>query len=368
VSRRALKATILGCCVLLVAVVVIWLSRRPSADSVTAQGPPPVVVTAAHAEQQSWQAQLDAVGALGAVQGVQVTTEVGGLVSAIYFESGQRVEKGARLVQLSTDADEARLASLRAQAKQARSDLQRQRTLSRQGLVAQAELEQSATTLESLEAQASEQRALIDKKRIEAPFTGQLGIRQIDLGEYLPPGSPIVVLESVTPIHVNFSLPEQHYGRVSPGQQLDVRVPAYPEKTFQGVVTAVSPRVDDNTRNFAVQGRLANESGDLRPGMSIHVSVGLEARDSVIALPATAVSYSPYGSSVYVVQQKGEAQPTVARKFVELAERRGSRIAVEGIAPGTLVVTAGQMKLFDGAPVVIADERQARSVPSTAQR
>ena len=380
-SRRVRNAIALGGCALLVAAAAVWLGMRTTDDSGAQQGPPPVVVSAARAERQSWQSRLQAVGALRAVRGVQVTTEVGGLVNAIHFQSGQRVEKEDRLVQLSTEADRARLASLRAQAEQARADLARQRALARQGVVAPAELEKSATSVKSLQAQAGEQRALIGKKRIEAPFSGQLGIRQVDVGQYLQPGSPIVVLESVTPIHVNFSLPEQHYGKVSAGQQIDVRVSAYPEQTFRGVVSAISPRVNDSTRNFDVQGRLENESGRLRPGMSAYVSVALDQHRRVVAIPATAVSYSPYGNSVYIVQQgtdssrssdPGEnlaraAPPTVARKFIELTERRDAQVAVEGLAPGALVVTAGQMKLFDGAPVVIDDERQARSA-ADAQR
>lgn len=390
----------------------IWSGQ----DGEQKQSRPPVTVAAAKAESETWRTRLTSVGSLKAVNGVDVTTEVPGIVSEISFESGQNVSRGDLLAQLIDETDRAQLASLQARLQQARSDLARNRRLVGRGAIARREVEQAETSVESLRAQTRERQEAIGKKRIEAPFDGELGIRRVDLGQYLSPGQAIVTLQSIAPIHVNFTLPEQHYGRTEAGLPLEVRVDAYPDRIFEGRINATSPDVDPETRNFSIQGILPNGDRLLRPGMFAEIAIVLPDRRDVVTLPATAISYNPYGDAVYVVADasaedtgsapreksgqsrggsdggilawfsgflggderssasgpEGESRqaeggpPKVAKRvFVELGERRDTRIAIsKGIEVGDLVVTAGQLKLDDGAPIVVSDDDVLEMAPA----
>jgi RND family efflux transporter MFP subunit len=336
-----------------------------------------------------WQTHVSAAGTLVAVQGVQVMSEVPGMVSAIHFRSGEAVHAGTLLIELDATADQARLDSLVAQLEQARADDTRNRHLVARGLIATAQAEQSATTVETLAAQVQEQRTLIDKKRIEAPFAGELGIRLVNLGQFIAAGQPIVTLQSIAPIHVNFALPEAHYPMITPGQAVEVAVDAFPERQFAGTVNAISPEVSATTRNFNVQATLPNDARLLRPGMFAQVTVALAEGHEVVTVPATAISYSPQGDAVFVVveppagdtpaapaasvgMQGDGAQsppptaslPTVKRTLVQVGERRGTNIAIlAGVTPGERVVTAGQIKLYDGAPVIITSTDSGTHAP-----
>jgi len=346
---------------------------------------PPVTVTAARAEAEIWRTELNAIGNLVAVHGVQVTTEVAGMVETIGFESGAEVEQGATLVQFKTDVDRARLARLEAEAEQVRRDLARIQELTQRRFASESEREQAATRVDALEAQVREQRVLIGKKRIEAPFAGILGLRYVNLGQYLEPGQAVVDLQSIAPIYADFTLPGRHYGAVGPGLPIRVQVDAYPDQDFEGEISAVSPKVDPETHNFSVRGTLPNHERLLRPGMFTDVVVTLPDERRVLAVPNTAINYSPYGDVVFVIREGGGAAPAlpaggaddsgnpddsavssarapdqrihrVQRVFVTTGERRGLRVEIlKGVAPGDRVVTAGQLKLSDGARVVISD-------------
>ncbi|MET4701739.1 membrane fusion protein (multidrug efflux system) [Constrictibacter sp. MBR-5] len=379
------------------------------------QSRPPVTVAAARAESETWRTRLTSVGSLQAVNGVDVTTEVAGIVSEISFESGQSVSRGDLLAQLIAETDRAQLASLQAQLQQARSDLARNRRLVGRGAIARREVEQAETSVESLRAQTRERQEAIGKKRIEAPFDGELGIRRVNLGQYLSPGQAVVTLQSIAPIHVNFTLPEQHYGRTDAGIPLEIRVDAYPDRVFEGRINATSPDVDAETRNFSIQGILPNRDRLLRPGMFAEIAIVLPDRREVVTLPATAISYNPYGDAVYMIAEasaetassssgpQGQAgsdgdggvltwlsdlfggdddvsapaeedathqarngPPRIAKRvFVELGERRDTKVAVaNGVEVGDLVVTAGQLKLDDGAPIVVSDDDVLEMAPA----
>jgi membrane fusion protein (multidrug efflux system) len=384
VFRRRILA---GFAVLAVlALVGYWLWSRMAGERDSAEPPeiPPVTVTAARAEAEVWRTELDAIGNLVAMHGVQVTAEVAGMVETIGFESGAEVAQGATLVQFNTDIDRARLARLEAEAEQARRDLVRIRELTQRRFASESEREQAATRVETLEAQVREQRVLIGKKRIEAPFAGILGLRYVNLGQYLEPGEAVVDLQSIAPIYVDFTLPARHYGVVGPGLPIRVRVDAYPDRAFEGEISAVSPRVEQETHNFNVRATLPNRERLLRPGMFADVIVTLPDERRVVTVPATAVSYSPYGDVAFLIREEEDAAPPpgdysdrqenrvgpatssapapdqriyrVQRVFVTAGERRGLRVEIrKGIEPGDRVVTSGQLKLSDGARVLISD-------------
>jgi RND family efflux transporter MFP subunit len=389
---------VLGALALLAIGYVAWRTYGGDGPSPPQAGRPPVVVVVATATARVWQTQVSAVGTLVAVQGVQVTSEVPGMVSAIHFQSGESVRTGTLLLELDATADRARLASLVAQLEQARADDSRNRRLVERGLISTVEAEQSATTVETLAAQVQEQRTLINKKRIEAPFAGELGIRLVNLGQFIAAGQPIVPLQSIAPIYVNFALPEARYPAITRGQAVEVSVDAFPERQFAGTVNAISPEVSEATRNFNVQAILPNEERLLRPGMFAQVTVGLSERRDVVTVPATAISYSPQGDAVFVVveppalatpevpteppsmpdngtQEAAAGQPsspanlpTVQRRLVQVGERRGPDVAIpSGVAAGERVVTAGQIKLYAGAPVRISSPDAGTRAP-TAQR
>jgi len=375
--QRRILASLAVLVILAVAGYWLWSriadEREPSEPTQI----PPVTITAARAEIGIWRTELGAIGNLVAMHGVQVTTEVAGMVQTIGFESGTEVEQGETLVQFNTDVDRAQLERLEAEAEQARRDLARIQELTQRRYASQSEREQAATRVETLEAQVREQRVLIGKKRIEAPFSGILGLRYVNLGQYLEPGQAVVDLQSIAPIYVDFTLPGRHYGAVGPGLPIRVQVDAYPDRDFEGEISAVSPKVDPDTHNFSVRGTLPNRERLLRPGMFTDVVVTLPDERRVVAVPNTAVSYSPYGDVVFLIREGGDAAPPpagnpdgnenpveapderiyrVERIFVTTGERRGLRVEVlKGVEPGDRVVTSGQLKLSDGARVVISD-------------
>jgi membrane fusion protein (multidrug efflux system) len=263
---------------------------------------PPAAVTAAVASTQTWTDSLDAVGTLVAVNGTDVTTEAAGVVSAIRFESGQSVNKGDILLQLDASTELASLRALDASLRLATTQRDRFRELYEgRRLVARADLDQRESEVEQLQAQAQEQRAVVARKTIRAPFTGQLGIRKVNLGQYLNPGDPIVSLQALDPIHLNFSLPEQRLGQVEVGQAVTITVDSQAGTAYAGTVSAIEPQVETNTRSFTVQATLANPDGRLRPGTFARVSAAVGGATEVVVIPQTAISFNPYGNSVYVI-------------------------------------------------------------------
>lgn len=324
--------------------------------------PPPETVSASSARTETWQPTLSAVGNITAVNGVELSPEVPGVIERFAFESGQVVKKGDLLIQLDDSGDKADLAGLKAQLELARINYARQQTLRKQKLGSPSDLDTARTLLRQAEANVVSKETVIAKKAIRAPFAGRLGIRKVNLGQYVAPGTPLVSLQSVDPVYVDFALPEQHIHEVHAGQTVRVSVDAFPGEVFTGKITAVDAEVDPRTRNLSLQATLDNPQQRLQPGMFAAVKVLLPAQEQVVTLPRTAISYSLYGKSVYVIEErpakkddKNDAPVLVARqRFVETGQERGKEVAiVRGVKAGERVVTAGQLKLHDGAHVRI---------------
>lgn len=324
--------------------------------------PPPATVSTAAAERELWQPRIEAVGRLSAVRGVDVSSEVAGTVSEIAFASGDVVEKGDLLVQLDDSIERAELPGLIAQRNLARMNVERTRGLIDRDLTSAEALDQAQSQLQQAESAVAALQATIAKKAIRAPFAGTLGIREVDLGEYLPAGTPIVSLQSLDRLHVDFSLPEEAIDDVAPGQQVNVGVSAYPGRTFTGELKAISVKIDPSSHNFAVQAVIENPEARLRPGMFADVTVQAGAQEAVVAVPKTAISYSLHGDAVFVVEKseapEGEQTALVAeQRFVRLGPSQGDRVAVlQGVEAGDEVVTAGTQKLRDGMAVSINNE------------
>ncbi len=318
-----------------------------------AGGPPPPVIAVTPAQQETWQPFLQVVGSLTAVAGIEVTSEVGGQISAIHFSSGEQVRQGDLLLELDDDTDQAQLRGLVAERTLARLKFERVAKLVREKSVSKSDYDEGRATLDNAEALVSAQQALIAKKSVRAPFDGRLGIRRVDLGEYLTPGAPIVPLEKLDPIFADFTLPERELARVAVGQTIDIRVQAYADETFAGRITAIDPGVNVGSRTFRVRGELENASNRLRPGMFADIRVNLPQEEHVITVPSTAISYAPYGDSVFVIEDK-EGATVATRRQVEIGASRDGRVAVvSGLQVGEQVVSAGHNKLRSGQAVKV---------------
>jgi membrane fusion protein (multidrug efflux system) len=321
-------------------------------------GPPPATVAVSEARIQDWQPYLDSVGSLVAVAGIEVTSEVSGKIGAIHFESGQTVQQGELLLQLDDQTDRAQLRGLEADQRLARLRFQRTARLLKEKSASQADYDEALATLDGATAAVAAQQALIDKKQIRAPFDGQLGIRHVDLGEYLAPGSAIVPLEALDPIYVDFSLPERELARVRVGQLVEVLVQAFPGKTFTGQISAIDPGIEIASRSLRLRATLDNPDKLLRPGMFSELRVLLGGQEQVLTVPRTAVTYNPYGNSVFVVLDQN-GQMVVQRRQIQTGDVRGGFVAVtSGLETGDRVVSAGQVKLRNGQPIV-ADDKPA---------
>ncbi len=341
---------------------------------------PPASVSVAAAKSERWRDNAEAIGTFVAVNGADVTTEAGGVIREFLFEPGQRVKAGTVLVRLNTDKEEATLRALDAAAKLAVAQRDRWRELGQQKLVSQSEVEQRAADAAAALAQVEAQRALIAQKTIRAPFDGTLGIRKANLGQFIAPGSPIVNLQSISPIFLDFTLPQQRMDQVEPGITIRATVDSLPGRVFDGRITAIEPLIDAETRSFKVQATFLNEDSALRPGTFAKVGFDLGGEQEVVVIPQTAVSFNPYGNAVYVVRktQYGpdekdmQGKPltgvkhVVQQRFVKTGAARGDLVAVtEGLKPGERVVTSGLLKLRNDATVTINNTVQptAESAP-----
>ncbi len=317
--------------------------------------PPPEAVTTMLAPQEHWPATLTAIGTVAAVRGVTVSADLPGVVEAITFDSGHAVRAGQVLVRLDARQERAQLTAAESQRNLAGLNLDRARGLLAEGVIAQAEFDRATAEHAQADARVGEIRATIDRKQIRAPFTGALGIRQIDLGEYLAGGDPIVPLQATDPLYVNFSVPQQDVPRLRVGGAVKVSAEGIAEE-FTARITALDSVVDAQTRNVQVQATLPNPGGRLQPGMFVETRVVLGATAPVIAVPASAISYAPYGDSVFVVAElegpKGEKYRGAKQQFVKLGGSRGDQVAVvSGLQAGQEVVTSGAFKLRNGAAV-----------------
>ena len=314
---------------------------------------PKAAITTATATEMQWQPELASVGSLAAIHGVTLTAQLPGTVGKILFHSGQTVKAGALLVQQDDSNQRAQLALDLAQQGLARANLARTRDLYAKNATSRAQLDQAEASQASTTAQVANDRATLDKLALRAPFAGVLGIRQVNLGQYLAPGTTVVSLQSMDPLYVNFSLPQQDLGHLHIGQKVLVSVDAYGGKTFSAEVNALNAQVSTATRNIDVQGRLANPGRLLRPGMFVRVKVLGHEKRRVLVVPASAITYNTYGSYVYVVTTKNGEKVAVQR-VVKTGEQRGSEVIVEeGLKAGEIVVSSGQNKLRNDAPVVI---------------
>jgi membrane fusion protein, multidrug efflux system len=320
---------------------------------------PPETISSAVARSEQWTDALTAVGSISAVQGVMVTPEIAGTVTEIDFESGATVAKGDLLVRLDSSSEEAQLRADEAQADLARLNAVRSRQLRANNTISQADLDQAEATLKQAEADADAVRAVIAKKTIRAPFAGQLGIRQVNLGESLDVGKGIVSLQALSPSYADFSLPQQDLARLRTGLPARVTADTYPDREFPGVLTAINPDLDPATRNVRLQVALTNAEQLLRPGMFVRVEVDFPEAQPVLAIPATAILSAPYGDSVYVVEPAtNAADGLVARQqIVRVGRTHGDFVSVtSGLKVGDRVVSAGAFKLRNGSRVVENNE------------
>jgi len=384
--KKRIFFVILG---LIVVIAILAGIKALQIRSMISQGknmvPPPETVTAATVKSEAWSSDLTAVGTLNAVQGVTVACEIVGKVVKIAFEPGRSVHKGDLLITQDTSSEQAQLQGAVAQAELTRCNLQRDAKMLAEKIISQADYDAALASREQALAQADNIRATIGKKTIHAPFSGRLGIRQVNLGQTLREGDPIVTLQTMDPIFVDFSLPQQQLSRLRTGQPVRVTCDAFPGLTSTGTLTAINPLVDSDSRNLKLQATLQNRSERLRPGMFVSVAVGLPVRKQVLTIPATAVLYAPYGDSVFLVvdakdnkdnkdkkQTKdgkgalgekgagaqggapGGTGKVLRQQFVRLGEKRGDFVAVtSGLKEGDTVVSTGVFKLRNGQAALI---------------
>ena len=321
--------------------------------------PPAETVTTAKVTGDAWETSLGSVGSLTAVQGVIVSAELAGKVVRITFEAGTPVKKGDILLRQDTSSEEAQLPGAVSQVNLNRANLKRADQLFRDGIISQADHDAAVSNAALAKAQVDNIQATIAKKTIRAPFSGRLGIRQVNLGQILREGDPIVTLQALDPIYVDFTLPQQQLARVRLGQPVRVTGDALPGETIEGKISAISPQVDAETRNIKLQATLSNRAEKLRPGMFVNTAVGLPVRQKVLTIPATSVLYAPYRDSVFVVEpgkegKGGTAGLALRQQFVRLGEKRGDFVAVtEGLKEGETIVSTGVFKLRNGQSVVI---------------
>jgi membrane fusion protein, multidrug efflux system len=365
-KRMALMLT-----VVIVFLAVIGLFKYFQIKKAMAMGsftPPPEAVTTVIANQEAWNATVKAIGTVAAVQGVTVSADLPGVVDQINFQSGKSVRKGDVLVVLDAKQEKAQLASAEAARDLARRDVERQRGLLTAGIIPQATYDTSAAQIKQADASVAELHATIERKIIRAPFDGVLGIRQVNLGQYLAGGAPIVPLQSFQPAYVNFSVPQQEMARLAIGSAIEV-TPDTGGGPEAGKVTAFDSVIDPATRNGQVQATFANRAGKLRPGMFVEATFARGAQTMAITLPVSSISYAPFGDSVFVVEEvkgpDGKSYRGVRQQFVKLGDTRGDQVAVlTGLKPGEEIVTSGVFKLRPGAAVVVNNSVQPGNNPS----
>lgn len=326
---------------------------------ITAASNPPQTISVAKAGYNEWQPKIEAIGSLRAVKGADLSLEVSGVVESISFNSGDDVEEGAQLLKLRTADDVARLHSLEAVAELNDITYERDQKQFKMQAVSQATLDADSANLKNARAQVVQQQAIIDKKLLRAPFAGHLGIRAVDLGQYLGPGTVIVTLQALDPIFADFFVPQQGVDQVHLGQAVTVKIDAFKDQTFVGKISAINPKVDTGSRNVQVRATLQNHDHKLLPGMYATVDITTGSPQNYITLSQTAITYNPYGDTVYIVESKGndadgKPQLTARQTFVTVGPTRGDQVAVlKGVEDGDSVVTAGQIKLHNGSVVLI---------------
>jgi membrane fusion protein (multidrug efflux system) len=369
------KKIIRGILIMLLAVGIIFggvlgfkiFQMQMIKKSMASQKMPPVTVTATIVKWSEWQPQLMAVGSLRAVRGIDVTCETAGLVRAVYFQPGQNVSQGQLLVLLNADSDIAQLHSLEATSALAKSVYERDRKQYAVKAVSLAVLDADEADLKSKQAQLEQQKSLVEKKYIRAPFMGRLGISAVNLGQYLNPGDKIVTLQSLDALYNDFSLPQQELGRIKKGQAVIAVSDTYPGRKFKGKITTINPKVDPDTRNIQVESVINNARNELLPGMYVTVEIQTGGTQKYLTLPQTAVSFNPYGEMVFLVEKgtkdaSGRETLTVKQTLITVGPTRGDQVAIlSGVREGDVVVTSGHFKLKPGSAVIINNQVQPKN-------
>lgn len=355
-----------------------WFGNKMMVQYIENMPTPPVTISSAEVAEMRWDNRLEAIGTLVPVNGAELTAEANGIVTRISFESGEQAQKGQMLVELDSANERGELKRLQAQAELAELNRKRREQLFKREAISKSDYDAAVAEANAAKAAVEAQLGKIAQKEIRAPFAGTLGVRRVNVGQYLAAGSPIVTLQSLDPIDVDFSLPEQYVGTVRPGLGVKVRVDAYPDRTFEGRVLAVEPQVDEATRNFQLRARLANPDGALVPGQFGRVMLMLPGERQLKVIPRTAINYNSYGTSVFVIRDRevaapaegeapaapaeGEATLEVVQRFVKVGDARGDFVAVvSGLEIGEQVATSGLLKLRNKQPVIINNDVQPKA-------
>lgn len=357
----------LGAVVVVVAILAAFKFNSIYQQIQQFQAPKPAIdVEAEVARRMDWQSRLPAIGTLKASQGIDLSVEIAGTITDVQFQSGEKVSKGQAIVLLDSEMEQASLVSAEADLSLARLEFQRARSLLDRQAISRSEYDRLNAQSQKAEASVAQLRASLAKKRILAPFSGTIGIRQVDVGDYIAAGTPIATLQDLSTLYVDFFLAEQHVPLLALGQKVQLRVAAYPDERFEGVISALNPKVETTTRNVQVRAELANPDGRLLPGMFADLQVLLPTENAQVVVPETAITYTLYGNSVLLVTEgtppegvsRDEPYLVVERRFVTTGERRdGLVVVLDGLEGGEQVITAGQLKLDSGTHVAIAESR-----------
>ncbi len=331
--------------------------------------PPAPVVSTITAHFEEWQPQIQAVGGFHPVRGADLSVEVPGIVAEVNFDSGGDVPLGARLIRLRDNDDVAKLHTLEASRDLWEANFARDKAQLERQLISQAQFDITASNLKSLQAQIAEQQAVVNKKTLRAPFAGHLGIRNVNVGQFIQPGTVVATLQALDPIFLDFTLPQQVLNDIKVGQPVSVKVDTYPSEMFGGEITTIDPKVDPATRNVSVRATLPNPERKLLPGMFANVTIATGAVQRHITLPQTTITFNPYGNVVYLVAEQrskdGTTSLTAQQTFVTTGERRGDQIAIlSGLNEGDQIVSAGQMQLQNGATIAINNAIQPSNEPN----
>ena len=349
---------LLALVILLVGIKALQIVKMASTPMVV----PPTTVSSTTVKEEDWAPVLSAVGSISAVQGAVVSSELSGVVSQIAFENGGTAKKGDLLVQLDASAEEAQLKSAEADLQLARSDLERSRELVGRKVISKAEIDASESKFKQKEGSVDQMRSMIAKKTVRAPFDGQLGIRQVNVGQMINSGQQVVPLTSLDPVFADFALPQQHLGKLTPGLEVKVTTDALSGRVFNGKLTAINSMVDANTRNITLQATLENPDHVLRPGMFAKAEVTLPEKHKALVIPGSAISYAPFGDSVFVIEKKkdektGKESQAIRQQFVRVGESRGDFVSItQGLKASELVVSTGVFKLRNGMAVTVNND------------
>jgi len=355
---RIAVALLVAMCVFVFGIKVLQIGKMMS----TPQTMPATTVSSASVKEEDWAPHLTAVGSVSAVEGAVVSAELAGIVSEINFENGAEAKKGEVLMKLDASQEEALLRSAEAEAQLARTDLERARDLAIKKVVSSAELDSAQSKFRRLNAVVDQMRSNIGKKSLIAPFDGQLGIRQVNVGQMINAGQQVVALTALNPVYVDFALPEQYLSKLAKDLEVTVRADAFPDRQFKGKLTAINSMVDPVTRNVPLQATLQNPDRALHPGMFAKVEVALPETKKTIVIPGSAVSYAPYGDSVFLIEKQkdpktGKESQVLRQQFVRIGDARGDFVAItQGLKAGQTVVGTGVFKLRNGMAVTVNND------------